>query len=84
VRGLAALADAAYMASYGPRHNLVVFAILTLAGPMMEGIGFVDGLLASVMTALMGVDGPEAMGYALLRAFALRRANRSYGLRKII
>jgi hypothetical protein len=32
--------------------NLVVFAILTLAGLVMEGIGFVDGLLASVMTAL--------------------------------
>jgi len=32
--------------------NLVVFAILTLAGLVMEGIGFLDGVLASVMTAL--------------------------------
>lgn len=32
--------------------NLIIFAILTLAGLVMEGIGFVDGLLARVMTAL--------------------------------
>ncbi len=32
--------------------NLVIFAILTLAGLVMECIGFVDGLLARVMTAL--------------------------------
>ncbi len=32
--------------------GLVMFALLTIAGLVMEGIGFIDGLLASVMTAL--------------------------------
>jgi len=32
--------------------NLVIFAILTLAGLVMECIGFLDSLLARVMTAL--------------------------------
>jgi hypothetical protein len=32
--------------------NLVIFAILTLAGLVMECIGFLDGWLARVMTAL--------------------------------
>ncbi len=32
--------------------NLVLFAILTLAGLVMECIGFIDELLARVMTAL--------------------------------
>jgi hypothetical protein len=32
--------------------GLVIFAILTLAGLVMEVIGFIDSFLASVMTAL--------------------------------
>ena len=68
--------------------ELVVFAILTLAGLVMGVIGFLDGLLAAWMTAAGIPPGTQgillAVAVVVLVIFALRLLGRIFGALVIV